>query len=392
MEGDRDGEGRVVAECGAAPRLALLNAERGGDTGSDAGAGGYRIRIAAIGRSGFRPLDFDSTTPKEEQMITRRLAYSGEIDPAQTAAASALDPVAREDAVAVAGVSKSFGSVTAVNNVSFTVGRGEVFGLVGPNGAGKTTLIRMIMNIFNPDEGGIRVMGKALAPQDKARIGYLPEERGVYTKQKARFVLEYFAQLKGLSRAEARSNAEAWLKKLDLWEVRDRQIQELSKGNQQKVQLVSALIADPEIVILDEPLSGLDPVNARLLVSVIRELAAEGKAVLFSSHQMNVVESLCQRVLMIHRGKAVLYGELDRIRRDYSDNAVLVQTDAALEDCHFVLKTLPHEQGRKVYLRQEAHPEDLLSWLIHRGSGVKFFEQAPVKLEEIYVNIVEGNQ
>jgi len=324
-------------------------------------------------------------------VITRRLAYSGEIDPAQTAAASALDPVAREDAIAVAGVSKSFGSVTAVNNVSFTVGRGEIFGLVGPNGAGKTTLIRMIMNIFNPDEGGIRVMGKALAPQDKARIGYLPEERGVYTKQKARFVLEYFAQLKGLSRAEARSNAEAWLKKLDLWEVRDRQIQELSKGNQQKVQLISALIADPEIVILDEPLSGLDPVNARLLVSVIRELAAEGKAVLFSSHQMNVVESLCQRVLMIHRGKAVLYGELDRIRRDYSDNAALVQTDAALEGCHFVLKTLPHEQGRKVYLRQEAHPEDLLSWLIHRGSGVKFFEQAPVKLEEIYVKIVEGN-
>jgi len=325
-------------------------------------------------------------------VITRRLAYSGEVDPAQAAATTALDPVAREDAIAVAGVSKSFGSVTAVNNVSFTVGRGEVFGLVGTNGAGKTTLIRMIMNIFRPDEGGIRVLGKALAPQDKDRIGYLPEERGLYTKQKARFVLEYFAQLKGLSRAEARSNAEEWLKKLELWEDRDRQIQELSKGNQQKVQLISAVIADPEIVILDEPLSGLDPVNARLLMSVIRELAAEGKAVLFSSHQMNIVESLCQRALMIHRGKAVLYGELDRIRRDYSDNAVLVQTDAALDDCHFVLKTLPHEQGRKAYLRQAAHPEDLLSWLLRRGSSVKFFEQAPVRLEEIYVKIVEENQ
>jgi ABC-2 type transport system ATP-binding protein len=325
-------------------------------------------------------------------VITRRLAYSGDIDPAQTAAASALDPVAREDAIAVTDVSKSFGSVTAVNKVSFTVGRGEVFGLVGPNGAGKTTLIRMIMNIFRPDEGAIRVMGKAISPQEKDRIGYLPEERGVYTKQKAGFVLEYFAQLKGLSRAEARSNAEAWLKKMELWEVRDRQIQELSKGNQQKVQLISAVIADPEIVILDEPLSGLDPLNARLLMSVIRELAAEGKAVLFSSHQMNMVESLCQRALMIHRGKTVLYGELDRIRRDYSDNAVLVRTDAALDDCHFVLKTLPHDQGRKAYLRQEAHPEDLLSWLLHRGSSVKFFEQAPVKLEEIYVKIVEGNE
>jgi ABC-2 type transport system ATP-binding protein len=322
-------------------------------------------------------------------VITGRLAY---IDPAHPTKASALDPVAREDAIVVAGVSKSFGSTTAVDNVSFTVGKGEVFGLVGPNGAGKTTLIRMIMNIFRPDEGGIRVFGKALAPEHKDRIGYLPEERGVYTKQKARFVLEYFAQLKGLSRANARSNAEAWLKKLDLWEVRDRQIQELSKGNQQKVQLISAVIADPEIVILDEPLSGLDPVNARLLMSVIRELAADGKAVLFSSHQMNLVESLCQRVLMIHRGKAMLYGELDRIRRDYSDNAVLVQTEASLDDCPFVLKTLPHEQGRKVYLRQESHPEDLLSWLIHRGFGVKFFEQLPVKLEEIFIKIVEGNQ
>jgi len=325
-------------------------------------------------------------------VITRRHAYSDESDPAQTAAAIAPDPVAREDAIVVSDVSKSFGSVTAVDKVSFTVGRGEVFGLVGPNGAGKTTLIRMIMNIFRPDEGGIRILGNALTPQEKDRIGYLPEERGVYTKQKARFVLEYFAQLKGLSRAEARSNAEAWLKKMELWESSDRQIQELSKGNQQKDQLISAVIADPEIVILDEPLSGLDPINARLLMSVVRELAAQGKAVLFSSHQMNVVESLCQRALMIHRGKAVLYGKLDQIRRDHSDNAALVQTDAAMDNCHFVLKTLPHEQGRKVYLRKEAHPEDLLSWLLHRGFRVRFFEQAPVKLEEIYIKIVEGNQ
>ncbi len=325
-------------------------------------------------------------------MITQRLAHSDEIGPAQGAAASSLDPVVREEAIAVADVSKSFGPVAAVRNISFTVGRGEVFGLVGPNGAGKTTLIRMIMNIFRPDDGSIHVLGKALAPKDKDRIGYLPEERGVYTKQKVQFVLEYFAQLKGLSRAQARSNAERWLKKLELWEVRERQIQELSKGNQQKVQLIAAVIADPEIVILDEPFSGLDPVNARLLISIVRELAAEGKAVLFSSHQMNLVESLCQRVLMIDQGKAVLYGELDRIRRDYSDNAVLVQTDAALDDCPFVLKTLPHEQGRKVYLRQEARPEDLLSWLVGYGSSIKFFEQAPVKLEEIYVKIVEGNQ
>ncbi len=333
-------------------------------------------------------------------MTSQRPAHSEAPQPSPNALAIAperapdreIDTVSRDGAITVSGVSKSFGSVTAVNNVSFTVGRGEVFGLVGPNGAGKTTLIRMIMNIFLPDEGGIRIFGKAFAPQDKDRIGYLPEERGVYTKQKTQLVLEYFAQLKGLSRAEARSSAEAWLKKLELWDVRDKQIQELSKGNQQKVQLISAVIANPDIVILDEPFSGLDPVNARLLVSVVRELAAEGKAVLFSSHQMNLVESLCQRLLMIHRGKAVLYGDLDQIRRDYSDNAALVQTDAALDDCHFILKSLPHEQGHKVYLRGDARPEDLLSWLVHRGSSVRFFEQAPVKLEDIYVKIVEGNQ
>ena len=325
-------------------------------------------------------------------MTTQKIAYSGEIDPKLSAIARALDSVPLEEAIAVKDVSKSFGLVTAVNNISFSVGRGEIFGLVGPNGAGKTTLIRMIMNIFRPDSGSIRILGKPLGPQEKDRIGYLPEERGVYTKQKSQFVLEYFARLKGLSRADARISAERLLKKLELWDVRDRQIQELSKGNQQKIQLISALIADPDIVILDEPLSGLDPVNARFLMSVIRNLAAEGKTVLFSSHQMNIVEILCQRVLMVYRGKAVLYGELDQIRRDYSDNAVLVQTDTAIDDCHFVLNSAPHEQGLKVYLRKEANPEELLSWLIHRGANIKFFEQAHVKLEEIYLKIVEGDR
>src|SRR5215510_10879474 len=176
MEGRRVATRGLVAGCGAASRLALLNAERDGDAGSDAGSGGHRIRIAAVGPSGIRSLDLDSSTPKEEQVITGRLDH---IDPAHTTKAGALDPVSHEDAIVVAGVSKSFGSTTAVDNVSFTVGKGEVFGLVGPNGAGKTTLIRMIMNIFRPDEGGIRVFGKALAPEDKDRIGYLPEERGV---------------------------------------------------------------------------------------------------------------------------------------------------------------------------------------------------------------------
>jgi ABC-2 type transport system ATP-binding protein len=325
-------------------------------------------------------------------MITQKDFYSSGIEVTQGADTNPLDPVVLDNTIVVEAVSKSFGSVEAVKNISLTIGRGEVFGLVGPNGAGKTTLIRMIMNIFRPDAGSIRILGRAITPQDKDRIGYLPEERGVYTKQKLQFVLEYFAQLKGLSRAEARSNAERWLKRLELWEMRGRQVQELSKGNQQKVQLISAIIADPEIVILDEPFSGLDPVNARLLMAIVRELAAEGKTILFSSHQMSVVESLCHRVLMIYKGEPVLYGSIDEIRRSHSDNTVIVQTDADLSECHLVVNSMPHQQARKVRLRPGTRAEDLLLWLMWRGASVKFFEQLPMKLEEIYVKIVEGNQ
>jgi len=219
------------------------------------------------------------------------------------------------DAIVVDSVSKSFGAVAAVKDLSFVVRRGEVFGIVGPNGAGKTTMLRMIMDIFRPDAGRISVYGQAMDDQIKQRVGYLPEERGIYVKLKVRRALEYFARLKGLSRPGAQANAEKWLRRFGIEEFKDRRIETLSKGNQQKVQLIVAFIADPEIVILDEPLAGLDPVNARLLAAIIREMAAEGKTVIFSSHQMPAVENLCERLLMVHRGEAALYGPLDEIRR-----------------------------------------------------------------------------
>ncbi len=219
------------------------------------------------------------------------------------------------DAVVVNSVSKSFGAVAAVKDLSFAVRRGEVFGIVGPNGAGKTTMLRMIMDIFRPDAGSIEVCGRAMDDQIKQRVGYLPEERGIYVRLKVRRALEYFARLKGLPRPVANANVEKWLRRFGIEEFKDRRIETLSKGNQQKVQLIVALVADPEIAILDEPLAGLDPVNARLVADVVREMAAEEKTVIFSSHQMPVVENLCERLLMIHRGEAALYGTLDEIKR-----------------------------------------------------------------------------
>jgi ABC-2 type transport system ATP-binding protein len=218
------------------------------------------------------------------------------------------------NAISVEAVSKSFGEVLALQNVTFDVAQGEIFGLVGQNGAGKTTMLRMIMDIFRPDTGRIQVLGQNPNILTNQQIGYLPEERGIYTEQKVSKVLEYFARLKGLSRAAARANLAKWLARFEIEKYADRKIETLSKGNQQKVQVISTLIADPRIVILDEPLSGLDPVNLRFLSEVLREMAAEGKTILFSSHQMPIVERLCKRILMISRGQVALYGSLDEIR------------------------------------------------------------------------------
>ena len=218
-------------------------------------------------------------------------------------------------AVVVDSVSKSFGDVAAVREVSFDVMQGEIFGIVGQNGAGKTTVLRMIMDIFRPDAGRILVFGQPPGNSVNQRIGYLPEERGIYVGLKVRKVLEYFARLKGLPRAQARVNVEKWMHRFGIEEAAGRRVEILSKGNQQKVQLIAALVADPELIILDEPLAGLDPVNAHLLGALIRDLAEQGKTILFSSHQMPVVEKLCTRVLMINRGEVVLYGRLAEIRQ-----------------------------------------------------------------------------
>ena len=196
--------------------------------------------------------------------------------------------VAPDAIISVQEVSKNFRSVAAVDGASFEIGSGEIFGLLGPNGAGKTTLIRLILDLIRPDAGSIRIQGQPISEAHKNRIGYLPEERGLYYRQKVMAVLEYLGTLKGVSIERVRGNARDWLKRLEIDDLRNRPVQELSKGNQQKVQFIATVVSDPDILILDEPFTGLDPINVHLLVRSIRELAAEGKTVVLSVHQMSL--------------------------------------------------------------------------------------------------------
>ena len=284
---------------------------------------------------------------------------------------------------------KSFGSLAAVHDVSFSVEPGEIFGLLGPNGAGKTTLLRLMMDIIRPDEGFIEIFGGKLGEDDKNRIGYLPEERGLYTRQKVLGVLKYLVQLKGLTERQAKANVLHWLARMEMSDVRDRKIQELSKGNQQKIQFIATVASDPDILVLDEPFSGLDPVNARVMLEMIRELAGAGKTIILSTHQMSLVESLCRRIFMIHSGRQVLYGNLEEVQQRHSDNSFLVRSDADYSRCSFIFRASLDGRGTRIILNSGATGRDLLSWLVESGAQVDTFEKAVTPLEDIFVRLAK---
>jgi len=296
--------------------------------------------------------------------------------------------------VAVSHVRKHFGSVTAVDDVSFEVYAGEIFGLLGPNGAGKTTTIRMMLDIFRPDGGEISVLGGALDEGKKNRIGYMPEERGLYKDLKLEPTLAYLATLKGLSEADARARLEGWLQRFDLYAHRGKKIQELSRGMQQKAQLIATLLHAPDLIVVDEPFSGLDPVNTRLVKEIMDEQRQAGKTILMSTHQMQQVEALCTRIALINRGRTVLYGPVDQIKRQFAGNAVIVEAQGELGDGDGLFQARRENGEWHLTLEPGISPQAVLRALAARdGLRIERFEIAEASLDDVFISVVhEGGE
>lgn len=282
---------------------------------------------------------------------------------------------------------KRYDGFTAVDNLSFEVYQGDLFGLLGPNGAGKTTAIRTIMDIFKPDEGTITVLGHPPGVV-RRRIGYLPEERGLYQDLKVLDVLIYLAELKGMERSTARENAHSWLDRVELGGWSQRKVRDLSRGMQQKLQFVASVVHDPELLILDEPFQGLDPINVDLLKGLIRQLQGDGKTVMLSAHQMNLVEALCDRILLIDDGQAVLYGDLAEIKRRYSPDTVRLATPDPIPELPGVARMERRDDTFTLTLNGIT-AQDLLKELIRRDVAVESFEVATAPLEDIFISVVK---
>ena len=285
-------------------------------------------------------------------------------------------------------VVKSFDGRTVVNRASFEVQPGEAFALLGPNGAGKTTLIRMITDILRPDSGTVVLPGGGQDRAGRRLIGYLPEERGLYRRQKVHETLAYYGELKGMKAGAAREAAMKLLERVELGEWAHKQVQALSKGMQQKVQLCTALIGEPPVLLLDEPFSGLDPINVQLLETLLHERRAAGATVLLSTHQMNKVEELCDRALMINHGHMVLYGSVRDIRRQYADHAVVLRARGPLEGVPGVHSVEKFNGDHKLVLEPQATPHGVLQALLDRGVEIESFSAATPPLEDVFVKVV----
>jgi ABC-2 type transport system ATP-binding protein len=292
----------------------------------------------------------------------------------------------------VEGISKSFGNFKAVNNISFGVEEGKIFGLLGPNGAGKTTSIRMITNILYPDSGKIEIMGKHTGPDIQNILGYLPEERGLYKKLKVIEQLIYFARLKEVPKTLAVSRAKEWLAKLGASGRENKKIEELSKGMQQKVQFISTILHDPPLMILDEPFSGFDPINTELLKSVILEMKAKGKTVILSTHVMSQVEQLCDDLVLINKGSVVLSGAVRKIKSSYGKNTIVMEFDGSNE---FIknfkgIKINDLSSNRVEFKLEDSNltTNDILSVALQNNITIYKFEKVEPSLHEIFIEVV----
>ncbi len=289
----------------------------------------------------------------------------------------------------VTNLAKRFGETKAVVDVSFAVEPGEIFGLLGPNGAGKTTTIRMMLDIFRPDAGTVSVFGGALDMERKRRIGYMPEDRGLYKDLKLEPTLVYLASLKGMDEKVARSRLQGWLQRFDLAEHKDKKVQELSRGMQQKAQIIATLLHEPDLIIIDEPFSGLDPVSTRLIKQIFEEQRQAGKSILMSTHQMYQVEALCDRIVLINGGRTVLYGSVHEIKRNFSGNAVAIEGQGDFAQIPGVLETRRENGTWHLALEVGTDPQAVFRALATRGDvRIERFELAEPSLDDIFVQVV----
>ncbi len=297
--------------------------------------------------------------------------------------------------IEVENISKNFGKHKAVDNVSFEVKPGEIFGLLGPNGAGKTTSIRIILDIFKPDSGKVTIFGGPMKESQKNKIGYLPEERGLYQDIPLEQCLTYLASLKGLEKQKSQEKILSYLERFELMDYRKKKIKELSKGMQQKAQLITTLVHDPDLIIIDEPFSALDPVNTQMVKDLFREERSKGKTIVMCTHQMRQVEELCDRLVLINSGKTILYGNLAEIQKDYTGQAVTVRTQQEIP------KQLNHvtriENGHihglyTLHLEDGYAPQELLKTLIEKQIILEQFEIATPTLDEIFIQVVTSER
>lgn len=289
---------------------------------------------------------------------------------------------------------KYFATQKAVDDISLTIDKGQIFGLLGPNGAGKTTLIRMITGIFYPDDGEIIFDGKRFDPlNDIAHIGYMPEERGLYKKMRIGEQTQYLAQLKGLSKADATKKIKYWFAKFDMESWWNKKVEDLSKGMSQKLQFVTTVLHEPKLIILDEPFSGLDPVNANLIKEEIYNLAQKGATVIFSTHRMEQVEEICNHIVLVNRGQKILDGTVKKVKQDFKENLFSVGVDQMPATLN---GTSPFEilgnddVSYVVRIKDNNKPNDVLQYLLQKGVNIQSFNEILPSLNDIFISLVEG--
>lgn len=293
--------------------------------------------------------------------------------------------------LSISGITKKFGDLTAVKDLSLKLSKGVICGLLGPNGAGKTTTIRMIMNIIIPDRGEIKILGKKMDEKLKEMIGYLPEERGLYPKMKVDDLLSFFAGIKGISKKEAKKIINYWLERLEIADWKTKKINELSKGMQQKIQFIITIFNDPQLLILDEPFIGLDPINTELFKDIILELKQKGKTILFSTHIMEQAEKLCDEICLINKGENILSGKLSQIKRNFGKNTVIVEYQGdgdIFRNSADIAKYNDYGNYVELELKEEVESQSFLKKIIDKVNIQKFEVMEP-SLNQIFIESVK---